>query len=231
MLDFLFPKECLVCSKTGLWLCKTCQKNLYPTLPNCYMCKKLSNNFKTHSQCVKANSLESVITLWKYNECSKKLIHNFKYKNRFQVGNFLFSLFESKLKKINFENSLLIPLPSHRKKTLERGFNPTEILCNLIAQKVNAQINTNFVFKKQENISQASLDYCEREKNVENIFGVNTNLIPKIDKYSKIIIMDDIITTGATISEIAKEINEALGKKVVLKGICLFQGSFRKKKK
>lgn len=230
MLDFLFPKECLVCLKTGLWLCKTCQKRLYPTLPSCYICKKLSNDFKTHSLCIKEDSFESIITLWKYNECSRKLIHNFKYKNRFQVANFIFSLFESKLKKINFKNSLLIPLPSHRKKTLERGFNPTELLCELIAQKVNTQINTNLIFKKQENLSQASLDYEKRGENVKNVFEINTEAIGEIEKYDNIIIVDDIITTGATMNEISKEIKKNLEREISLKGICLFQGTFRKKK-
>ncbi len=230
MLNLLFPKECLVCSRTGLWLCKTCQKRLYPTLPNCYICKKLSNDFKTHSQCLKKDSFESVITFWKYNECSKKLIHNFKYKNRFQIANFIFSLFENKLKNINFKKSLLIPLPSHRKKTLERGFNPTELICELIVQKTNAEINKNLIFKKQENLSQAKLSYEKRKENVKNIFEINTDVIAKINKYDNIIIVDDIITTGATISEISKEIKKKLNREISLKGICLFQGTFRKKK-
>jgi competence protein ComFC len=229
MLNFLFPKECLVCLKVGSLLCNRCKKNLFPTLPNCYICKKLSNGYITHRGCKKQDSLESIITFWKYNEYSKKLIHNFKYKDRFQVSDFLFCLFEKKLEKIDFKNSLLIPLPSHKRKTLERGFNPTQLICQLIAKKFKIDVNYNLVFKKEMNISQASLEYEKRRENVKNIFGINEKEIQKVKKYKQIIILDDIITTGATINEVSSEMKKFLEKDIVIQGICLFQGSFRKK--
>ncbi len=227
MLDFLFPKECLVCSKTGLWLCKTCQKNLVPTLPNCFVCKKLSNNFETHNSCLKKDSLKSVVTFWKYNEYSKKLVHNFKYKNRYRVGDFLFSLFEKKLERINFQDSLLIPLPSSKQKVLERGFNPTGVFCEMISEKFKVDQNTKLVTKKNNSVSQASLDYVERQENVKDVFFFNEEEFLKIKKYKQILIMDDILTTGATINEIGKEIKKNVD--IDVRGICLFQGSFRRK--
>lgn len=230
MIDLLFPKECLVCSKTGLWLCKTCQKELYPTLPNCYVCKKLSNGFLTHKECYKDNSLESVVTLWKYNECSRKLIHNFKYKNRFRIADFLFSLFENKLKSIDLKKSLLVPIPSYKRKTLDRGFNPTQIICELIAQKIQVNTNFNLVLKDQSNVSQASLSYQEREKNVEGIFKINEDEINRTSGYNRIIIIDDIMTTGATMKEAGSIVKKYLGENVAIQGISLFQGSFKEKK-
>ena len=229
MLNFLFPKECLVCSKTGSWLCRICQKKLYTTLPSCYICRKLSNDFKTHRMCCETNSLDSVKTFWKYNECSKSLVHNFKYKNRFKIGDFLFSLFENKLKKFDFTNSLLVPIPSHKKKTLERGFNPTEIISELIAQKVKANIDFNLLSKKETNSSQASLNYEQREENVKDVFEVNSFAISKIKEYNEIVIIDDTITTGSTLNEVCKKIREALEEEINIKGICLFQGSFKQK--
>lgn len=227
MLDFLFPKECLVCTKTGLWLCKTCQKNLQATLPNCYICKKLSNDFKTHKECTKENTLSKVITLWKYNECSRKLVHNFKYKHRFRVANFLYCLFEKKLENINFENSLVIPLPSHNKKIRERGFNPPQVICDLISQKFEINVNSKIVFKERENFSQAKLTYEKRESNVKNAYSIKKEEVKKIEKYTRIIIIDDILTTGATIGEVAKVIKKSCDKEVDITGLCIFQGSFK----
>jgi ComF family protein len=180
--------------------------------------------------CLKEDSFEKIITLWKYNECSKKLIHNFKYKNRFRVADFLFSLFEKKIERINFENSLLIPLPSHKKKMLERGFNPTQIICELISTKVKTNVNLNLVIKKTENVSQASLNYDQRKGNVCGVFEINKDEISKIGKYNKIIVIDDIITTGATMQEVGSILKKALDRDIVVQGVCLFQGSFRKKK-
>jgi competence protein ComFC len=228
MLYFLFPKECLVCFKTGSWLCDKCQKKLVTTLPNCYICKKLSNGYMTHQSCKKTNSLQQVITLWKYNEYSKKLIHNFKYKNRVKVGEFIFSLFEEKLKNIESKGTLLVPLPSHKSKTLERGFNPTEILSVLIAQRIGLEINNRLIIKKKRNVAQASLKYEQRVENVKNIFEINLNEIQILKKYNQILIVDDIITTGATLDEISCEILSNLEFKIEVKALCIFQGSFRK---
>lgn len=224
MLSFLFPKECLVCSKTGLWLCKTCQKNLFDTLPSCIVCKKLSNGFQTHSVCSKNSCLDSVVTFWRYNEYSKKLVHSFKYKDRYRVGEFLFSLFENKLEKIDFESSVLIPLPSHRSKVLERGFNPTQNLCEMISEKKRVCVNTNFVTKNKAISAQASLEYSERFDNVKDIFSVNEDESKKIKKFKKILIVDDIVTTGATINELAFEIKKNLNYDIEIHGVCVFQG-------
>jgi len=229
MIHFLFPPECLVCSKTGSLLCQKCQKDLKPTLPSCYVCKKLSNNFATHPGCLKNSSLEKVVTFFKYNECSKRLIHNFKYKDRFKVADFLFSLFEYKLQSMDFKNSMLIPLPSHRSKMLERGFNPTEILCQLISRKTGILVNTKLVIKKISNASQASLEYTKRRENVRDVFEVNSQELLNIEK--RIIIVDDIITTGSTLDEIARVIKEASKDNLQIEGVCIFQGSFRKKAK
>ncbi len=230
MLNFLFPKECLVCFKTGSWLCNRCQKKLLPTLPNCYICKTLSNNYKTHESCRRDNSLNQVITLWKYNEYSKKLMHNFKYKNRFQVGDFIFFLFEEKLKRLNLENSLLIPLPSHKTKTLERGFNPTEIMANLIGQKLKLKVKNDVILKTQKNTSQASLQYTQRVENVKGIFEINKEKMNILRNFNQIIIIDDIITTGATIKEVAREVRN-VDSDVEINALCIFQGSFRNEHK
>ncbi len=227
MLNFLFPKECLICFKTGSWLCEKCRKNLFNTLPNCYICKKLSNKYQTHSNCKNTNSLKQVITLWKYNQYSKKLIYNFKYKNRIQIGNFLFSLFKQKLEHLDFTNSIFIPTPSHQKKVLERGFNPTEVFCNLIANNLSVNVNSKFLLKKSSNTSQASLQYTERFENVKDIFAVNEKEISNILKYKKIIIIDDIITTGATLNEISRTIKGSLKEDIEISSLCIFQGNFK----
>ncbi len=227
MISLLFPKECLVCSKTGLWLCKICQKHLFSTLPNCCVCKKLSNGFETHAGCLKENSFKSIVTFWKYNEYSKKLVHNFKYKHRYRVGEFLFSLLEPKLRKINFEDSLLVPLPSHSTKTLERGFNPTQLFCEMISEKMKVDMNTKLVWKKEKNVSQASLNYEKRKENVQGVFEVNKSEIDIVKSYKQILLVDDILTTGSTMQELCQEVKKNID--IDIRGICLFQGSFKKK--
>ncbi len=228
MLHILFPKECLICLKTGSWLCKKCQKKLVNTLPNCYICRSLSNKYCTHSGCRDKNSLQKITTVWKYNEYGKRLIHSYKYKHRFQVGDFLFSLLEDKLKTFDIRDTALIPLPSHKTKALERGFNPTENISELISQKFKIPIENQIVFKRQNNVNQASLDYTEREKNVIDIFEIDKTRIKNLEKYKQVIIVDDIITTGYTLNEINKTLKKHLPEDYSVNALCLFQGVFRK---
>ncbi len=229
MLNLLFPKECLVCSKVGDWLCPRCKKKLVQTLPQCYICKTISNQYNTHNSCLKDSSFKKITTLWKYNECSKKLIHNYKYKHRFKIGDYIFSLFEDKLKDIDFKDSVLIPLPSHKMKEWERGFNPIENISNLISEKLNIPINTELVKKIQSNESQARLSYEQREENVKNIFFVNKKEVKNISKYKQLVVVDDIITTGATLNEVIFVLRKHISSNVDIHGLCIFQGSFKKK--
>lgn len=228
MLNILFPKECLICSKVGNWLCSKCKSKLIRTLPNCYICKTLSNNYITHAKCTKEKTFEKVITIWKYNEYSKKLIHNFKYKHRFQVGNYIFSLIEKELKNINFKNSILIPVPSNTQKIRDRGFNPTQNICQLIQEEEKITIHNNLLYKKTSTFDQASLSYDERRDNVYNLFEVNVQQIQKISKYKQIIIVDDIITTGSTLNEIYKTLKPHIPENIKIYGLSIFQSSFKK---
>jgi competence protein ComFC len=228
MLHILFPKECLICSKIGLWLCKKCQKKLVQTLPTCYICKSLSNKYCTHNGCLDKNSLNKITTIWKYNEYGKSLIHSYKYKHRFQVGDFLFSLIEDKLKTFDMKDSVLIPLPSHKMKILERGFSPTESMCELISEKYKIPVEKEIIFKKQNNTNQASLNYTEREKNVLNIFETEKDRVKNLAKYKQAIIVDDIITTGSTLNEINKVLKECVPEDFNVNALCIFQGIFRK---
>ncbi len=228
MLHFLFPKECFICNKIGDWLCPRCKNKLINTLPNCYICRTLSNNYKTHSKCSSKNTFEQLVTLWKYNEYSKVLMHNFKYKNRFQVGKYIYSLMEDKIQNLDPKETLLIPVPSNIQRLRDRGFNPTQNICESIKERKKVNINYNALYKKTANIHQASLSYNKRQDNVYNTFGLNNQEIKKISNYKKIIIVDDIITTGSTLNEVCRILKPSVAQGVKIYGLTIFQGSFKK---
>ena len=132
ILDVLFPKTCSICSKKGTYLCERCKKLFKRNLPECYICRKLSGDYKTHRECKDNHpnsSLDSLFVSWEYNSLSSDLIKRYKYKYVYDISSvlcefFVESIFNSSFSKL-FENTLLtnIPIPSNRLR--ERGFNQT----------------------------------------------------------------------------------------------------------
>lgn len=136
-----------------------------------------------------------------YDNDVKRLITDFKLKNRKNLGKEIASLIRKNLlflindKKID----LVIPVPISRKRMLERGFNQVEILldcCKVKYQKIYREKDTEHMYK--------FLNPEERERNIKNVFR-NRNL--DLDG-KNLLIVDDIVTTGATIKEIVKELRK-----------------------
>ena len=103
-------------------------------------------------------------------------------------------------------DTLVIPIPAHEKRKKMRGYNQAELLAHSFSKKVALPMNSEILQKSINTISQTSLSGEERIFNVKNSFSV---IQPQIVKNKKIILVDDITTTGATLSEAARILKEA----------------------
>jgi ComF family protein len=146
-----------------------------------------------------------VITAFLYNKGNtvQKLIHHFKYRGMKDIGIFL----GEELGKVISENPLqhdisyIIPVPLHPKKQKKRGFNQSEIIAKGIAGTISAEPDPSFLYRKTFTGTQTRKSKYERWENVENIFAVrNENRL----KNKHILLVDDVITTGATIEACAQ---------------------------
>ena len=95
---------------------------------------------------------------------------------------------------------MIIPVPMDKMKKIKRGYNQTEIIVNILQKKLNNILIYNNLIKKQTK-TQSTLNIKERELNVKDAFEIKNLSILK-DK--KIILFDDICTTGATVNEISR---------------------------
>ena len=97
---------------------------------------------------------------------------------------------------------LLVPIPLHQNKLLKRGFNQSFLIADLLAQ-VSGWQATQLLLRLKDNQSQTNKNFAQRQKNVEGIFGVNLGVIS--DFYQRpILLIDDVYTTGATLTEAVK---------------------------
>lgn len=134
----------------------------------------------------------------------QNMIHEFKYRGNKEAGFFLGTMMGNSLSNSNrFPIDALIPLPLFEKKEKMRGFNQSEILCLGIAEVLGKPVIKNNVIRKIFTETQTKKHRVERWKNVEEIFFIKN---PEELEGKHLLLVDDVITTGATIDACGTEI-------------------------
>lgn len=216
-LDLVMPKLCLVCGQEKTYLCPRCLAEI--TMIDkfvCPICQKLSLYGKTCSACQKSSYLDGVFYALDYkNHLVQKMIKLLKYHYLKELIHPLAEILISQIKNLCFlsnnfvfnpSSSLIIPIPLHRKKFLWRGFNQSELLAQKIAEEFKLPFKNDLLFKVKNTCSQTDLKKDERNLNIKNVFALKNEGQVK----NKIVfLIDDVITTGATLNEAARVLKKA----------------------
>ena len=209
-LDLLFPRECVGCHQEGSYLCKDCKKSLYAHPEMCPFCHKKSTDFQTCSPCkAEGQSLEGIIIGFSYQTLMKKLILKVKFGHKKDIISFLAERLalliqtNGKLVCLLEQKQLFLSfVPSHRRrKYLEKGYNQSELLAKELANQLGLPILP--LAKKQKyTVSQLKLNKAQRTKNLKEAFTVRH--LETLPLGATVIFVDDVTTTGSTLSELAK---------------------------
>lgn len=204
VLDLIFPETCLGCKNRGESLCDNCILGIRRAE------RETSNN---------------IFACYDYRDpLIKRAIWNLKYHHRFNLGRKLGKLiYESFIEEISDmkiytkgQPILVIPIPLSPARLRERGYNQAEILAKGLCdctEKEILELRNDIINKKVDTKPQAKItNRNERLRNVHNVFSIKT---PKIVQGRMIIIVDDVTTTGGTISEIIKILKKSGAKKIV----------------
>ena len=189
-LDLIFPIACQKCDTEGEWLCQNCFQELQSSLVDQVKLKKVKY-------------FERLWVVANYHqELLSNILHIFKYKYVEDVGIFLSRIVVDFLKdKNNCQFDYVVPVPLSKKRKLTRGYNQSEIIAQHISRELGWPLNTTGLVRKIHTHTQVGLDSKQRLKNVRNIFLVKN----QADfKNKRILLVDDVITTGATMRECAK---------------------------
>jgi ComF family protein len=214
-LDLIFPKFCVGCKKEGEWFCISCKKKIiYIKSPACPYCNRLTKAGQLCSRCREKSALTGVIISAYYeNGPLKEAIHTLKYDGVFDLK---YDLSQLLIKAINFrkleKKFILIPVPLHKIRKAERGYNQTELLVDEISKEIGFPIIKNKLLRIKNKAPQITLSGAERRNNVKGIFKFNGGA-EKI-KNKNIILVDDVFTTGSTLEECAKILRENGAKEV-----------------
>ncbi|MFA5211365.1 MAG: ComF family protein [Patescibacteria group bacterium] len=225
--DILFPIFCLSCEKVEeTYLCEKCFEKLdFSGVFECSVCHKKSHFGEVCNKCKIKTSLDFEIAIFEYQEkyLIAKILHEFKYNFVEDLKNILEIFIDNFLQK-NLDYFLdidfIVPIPLHKKRFAERGFNQSEIIAKILAKKINKPV-LNFLKRNRYTLQQAKLDREGRLKNLEDSFEIIKNIDFDLEN-KNILLVDDVFTTGTTMGEAAKILKQ--NKIKIVKGFTIGRG-------
>lgn len=215
LLDTLFPRSCAVCGKTlashEKHLCASCLLDMPCT--NFHKSK-----FNAMEQLFAGKTpIEKATGYFYYEKGSPyaNILHNLKYRNEPLLGEWLGARYAKILQADNIFSDVdyIVPIPLHRTKLATRGYNQSEHIARGIASVLNVPVSTDIILADKSHESQTHKGIYERYLNTQNIYKANgkDRLIGK-----HVLIIDDVVTTGATLLSAALTIADVPGIKISL---------------
>lgn len=222
ILNLLFPLRCGFCSEiipciqaTRYPLCEKCLSKIKFIGQNaCAYCGKELNDGEKNicKYCKGARYYEKVISVCEYSGLAREKILEFKFMGKKELYKVFSILIIEKLKMTNFRNfDIIISVPIHSSKLAERGYNQSELIAREIAKYFGLPVSSSNLIKDKQTESQSLLDKTKRIMNVLDSFRVQDK---REIKGKKVLLVDDIITTGATVNECSKVLKQAGGLEV-----------------
>ncbi len=226
-LNLLYPTTCCFCGKVCTTnICRECEgKITYIKEPICKKCGK-PIRYEEQEYCGDCKErlfyYEQGKSLWVHTGRVRWSIYQFKYHNRRIFGKFyaeeLFRIYGKWIKSNGID--VIIPVPLHWRRRRKRGYNQAEIVARHLGKLVKLPVNSRAVVRCYNTKPQKELNHKERKKNLEKAFRVTKHW--KGEK--KILLIDDIYTTGNTIDGVAEVLKEKGAQKIWLLTISIGQG-------
>ncbi len=191
----------------------------------CLVCNKGSFDGLTHPKCRGKYVIDGAFAAISYKGIVKKLIYNFKYKpflsdlNKTLTELFYESIIQQEIfQKVYASSPILVPIPLHRRRLRQRGYNHAKLLAQGLCKKLNLKM-INMLERTRETKSQFGLDLKQRKENISNSFVIAPNILisppsGEAGQYPNIFLVDDILTTGSTLLEAARILKRSGVKKV-----------------
>ncbi|MBI5555141.1 MAG: ComF family protein [Elusimicrobia bacterium] len=217
ILNTIFPLKCEVCRQqvplsAGARICQSCRGKIL--LIGDYFCRKCGKSLQVETafcvDCHRDDTLyyESIKAAGIYQGVLRESIHVFKYNRRSclgpDLGEFMLSSYQKHFGLNSFDK--LVPVPLHKKQYRQRQYNQSEVLAKNLSRATGIPVAVNVLARIRGTRPQFTLNRQERASNIRNAFQVkNRDWL----KGSKVLVIDDICTTGSTINECARILKQA----------------------
>jgi ComF family protein len=217
LLDIFYPLYCGGCNAaTGSILCDDCIDTFRPVEQEqtCPICGRLIGKSILCGACMEEKRTFSKGHFGYYFEGRlRDAIHAFKFNGRIDAGRYLVNLLEKKIHSMAKEIDCIIPLPVTEKRLKERGFNQSFIIGEEIAKMTGKEISPSVLVKAKQTEDQYTLSKKERKRNINGAFAVkNSSQISG----KRVLLVDDLFTTGYTAQEASRSLLKSAAKEVIV---------------
>lgn len=216
LLSFLFPSFCVGCGAVENHFCSSCKMALKTKKgEDCFYCGRKSMYGLTHTACKKRGGVDGWVATYKYDALFKKVLTGAKYKRAFLVLDSLLKQDDITSYKTIWRwkklfDPTITPVPLNVRRLDERGFNQSSIIGRHLSSRTG-MVYKELLLREKNTLHLAQMkDPKERKKAIHNAFRYIGKEVP-----SSVIIVDDVVTTGATIGACARVLKE-VGVKNVL---------------
>ncbi len=210
-LDLLFPPDCAVCGREGSFLCAGCEPQL-PRLspPYCRRCAE-PDAAPACSWCrADAPAYERIRAPYRYTGPVRDMVHDLKYGNIRALAPTLGGLLADYLGSLRFEADVISPVPLHPKRERSRGYNQSHLLAREVSRREQIPMADDRLLRSMDTPPQVAMSGREeRRQNIEGAFECTRDATGL-----RVLLIDDVVTTGSTMSACASALKDAGAKSV-----------------
>lgn len=226
--DILFPRRCPVCDEptpSGQWICPKCREKIrYIGDNTCFRCgKELAREEEEYCRDCRERKhfFRQGAALYDYKSMRLSL-YRFKYAGRCEYADFyaldMERCMEEKIRSWNPQ--CLIPVPLHPKKERKRGYNQAEVLADKLGERLGIPVEKHLVKRSKNTIPMKELDVRMRQINLKKAFIIRQDDV----KLERVVVVDDIYTSGSTVDAVAKVLLAAGVKEVFFISLAIGTG-------
>jgi ComF family protein len=208
LVDFFFPSRCLGCGRWGDLICEKCFLDLPWILPPvCNKCGKPESSGGLCPGCWNSPpSIDGIRSVFRFEGIVRKAIHHLKYYDLKAISKDLAKILYDYIALNKLEYELIVPVPLHKKRLRYRGYNQSLLIARELGKLSNNDVLPDVLVRVKEGVSQArTKGVQQRVKNVKDAFSCNGYSI----RNRKVILIDDVCTSGATLESCAKALKAA----------------------
>jgi len=209
-LDIVFPRRCLSCHKAGEYWCRLCQGLVVAAPRQCALCHVFTAIGQLCERCCRRHGFDTLWVTTEYHHGAiQQIIHALKFNFVSELAMPLGELLERSLPPLVGEWHI-VPIPLAKKRQRWRGFNQAELIARVVADRRGWPLSTHFLIKPRQKKRQVGLTRAERLKNSQGLFVASLAAANR-----QIIIVDDVVTTGATLTAAVSALRAAGATRVV----------------
>lgn len=211
-LDWLFPPHCGGCGKVGSRWCEECQRKV-PVLAG-ILCEKCGTPNAREGFCDRCTTEPPsfcALRAWAvFDFPVRQALHKLKYRRDMGLGDALAVPIAAFAGSLNWPLDLVVPVPLGRKRLQERGYNQVDLIARPLSLALSLDYQPAALKRKRETVSQVGLSAVERRNNMQNAFSADA----KVVRGKTVLVMDDVATTGSTLSSCSEALLQSGAKDV-----------------